>query len=102
MKAARIEVRVTVEQKRLIERAAALEGRSVTDFVSVLAASEAEEVLHARRSATLSAESFDAFVHALDEQPRVVPELKRLFQEQPVWADPERVAAIERIAADIR
>ena len=93
---------MTLEQKQLIERAAALKGRSVTDFVSMLATEEAEEVVRAQHSITLSAESFDALLRALDEPPRVLPELKRLLQEQPVWADPERVAAIERVAADIQ
>ncbi|WP_022900199.1 DUF1778 domain-containing protein [Humibacter albus] len=101
LKAARIEVRVTVEQKKLIERAAALKGRSITDFVSMLAAEEAEEILRAEHSIALPAETFDALLRALDEPPRALPELKRLFEEQPVWADQERVAAIERIAADI-
>ena len=32
-RAERLETRVTAEQKTLIERAAALQGRSVTDFV---------------------------------------------------------------------
>jgi uncharacterized protein (DUF1778 family) len=32
-RAERLETRVTTEQKNLIERAAALQGRSVTDFV---------------------------------------------------------------------
>lgn len=32
-RAERLETRVTAEQKNLIERAAALQGRSVTDFV---------------------------------------------------------------------
>ena len=94
LKPARIEVRVTLEQKQLIERAAALKGRSVTDFVSMLATEEAEEVVRAQHSITLSEEAFDALLRALDERPRVLPELERLLEEQPVWAAPERVAAV--------
>ena len=85
---------MTLEQKQLIERAAALKGRSVTDFVSMLATEEAEEVVRAQHSITLSEEAFDALLRALDERPRVLPELERLLEEQPVWAAPERVAAV--------
>lgn len=101
LKAARIEVRVTAEQKMAIERAAALMGRSVTDFVSRLATEEAEGILHTQHAISLSAGSFDALLRALDQPPRALPELKRLFQEHPAWDAPERSAAIERIAADI-
>ncbi|WP_243064973.1 DUF1778 domain-containing protein [Humibacter sp. RRB41] len=102
LKSARIEVRVTSDQKQVIERAAALQGRSVTDFISALVTEEAEEVVQSTRVKTLSAEAFDDFLRALDEPPRVIPELKRLFQKHPIWADPERMAEIEFISARVR
>ena len=47
-RAERLETRVTAEQKRLIERAAALQGRTVTDFVltSVQDAAQRHDPIH--------------------------------------------------------
>jgi uncharacterized protein (DUF1778 family) len=53
--AARIETRATVEQKTVIERAAALEGRTVSEFVLSTAVEHAEDVVERQRILRLSA-----------------------------------------------
>ena len=68
---ARLEARIAPEQKKLIERAAALEGRSVTDFVIHSANAAAVRVIQERTSITLSDRDQETFVSALLEP--VVP-----------------------------
>lgn len=102
LKPARIEARATVEQKTVIERAAALEGRTVSEFVLSTAVERAEEVIERQRVLRLSDEAFDDFMRVLDEPPQVIPELDRLLRRAPVWADQEAATKIERIAEDVR
>ena len=102
LKPARIEARATVEQKTIIERAAALEGRTVSEFVLSSAVERAEEVIERQRILRLSDEAFDDFMRTLDEPPPVIPELDRLLRRAPVWDDPDAAARIERIAEDVR
>ncbi|MGN6199647.1 DUF1778 domain-containing protein [Humibacter sp.] len=102
LKPARIEARATVEQKTVIERAAALEGRTVSEFVLSTAVERAEAVIERQRVLRLSDEAFDDFMRTLDEPPQVIPELDRLLRRAPVWADPEAATKIERIAEDVR
>ena len=47
-RAARLEARLTEDVKALLERAAALEGRSLSDFVIRSAAAHAEDVIRSR------------------------------------------------------
>jgi uncharacterized protein (DUF1778 family) len=61
----RLEARVTAEQKELLRRAAALRGRSLTDFVVSSAQEAAEEVVRAHQVITLGPEDSAAFVEAL-------------------------------------
>lgn len=61
----RLETRVTAEQKRLIERAAALQGRSVTDFVLTSVQDAARRAIEEHQRLDLSVRDSDAFVDAL-------------------------------------
>jgi uncharacterized protein (DUF1778 family) len=45
----RLETRLTSEQKALVQLAAAIEGRSVSDFMVTSAAQRAEEVIRSRQ-----------------------------------------------------
>jgi uncharacterized protein (DUF1778 family) len=66
----RLEARVTAEQKRLIDHAAALEGRSVTDFVLASVQEAARRTIEAHEQLELSVRDRKAFVDALlDPQP---------------------------------
>lgn len=61
----RLEARVTAEQKTLIERAAALQGRSVTDFVLTSAQDAARRAIAEHSQLALSVRDSEAFVDAL-------------------------------------
>ncbi|MGO8954523.1 MAG: DUF1778 domain-containing protein [Rhodomicrobium sp.] len=61
----RLEARVTVEQKMLIERAAALQGRTVTDFVLSSVQDAARRAIEDHQQLELSVKDSEAFVDAL-------------------------------------
>lgn len=60
-----LEARVTVEQKMLIERADALQGRTVTDFVPTSMQEAARRAIEDYRQFELSVRDSEAFVEAL-------------------------------------
>ena len=64
-RAKRLETRVTAEQKTLIERAAALQGRTVTDFVLTSLQDAARRAIEAHQQLELSVRDSEAFVDAL-------------------------------------
>jgi len=72
----RLEARVTADQKDLIERAAALEGRTVTDFVVTSLQDAARRSIEAHQRIHLSVRDSEAFVEAL-LNPRPVNERLR-------------------------
>ncbi|MGH9689240.1 MAG: DUF1778 domain-containing protein [Candidatus Acidiferrales bacterium] len=69
LKADRLEARVTPEQKRLIARAAALRGSSVTEFIVASAQQAAAETIKDFEVLTLQDEAREAFVNAVLHPP---------------------------------
>ena len=65
----RIEARVTVEQKKVIERAAALQGQSVSQFITGNAQQAAEQVIRDREVIRLSMRDSMSFAQALIDPP---------------------------------
>ncbi len=61
----RLEARVTADQKNLIERAAALQGRTVTDFVLTSVQDAACRAIEQHQRIELSVRDSQAFVEAL-------------------------------------
>jgi uncharacterized protein (DUF1778 family) len=61
----RLEARVTAEQKILIEHAAALQGRTVTDFVLTSVQDAARRAIEDHQRLDLSVRDSQAFVEAL-------------------------------------
>jgi uncharacterized protein (DUF1778 family) len=61
----RFDARLNEEQKVLIQRAADLEGRSMTDFVLHSAETAAERTIEKRAMLILSARETEAFVDAI-------------------------------------
>jgi uncharacterized protein (DUF1778 family) len=61
----RLETRVTAEQKSLIEHAAALQGRTVTDFVLTSVQDAARRALEEHQRLDLTVRDTAAFVDAL-------------------------------------
>ena len=68
-KGERLEARVTPEQKKLIVRAAALRGFSVTDFVVASAQQAASEAIKDFELLTLYDDARDIFVNAILNPP---------------------------------
>jgi uncharacterized protein (DUF1778 family) len=64
-RAERLEARVTAEQKSLIERAAALQGRTLTDFVLTSVQEAARRAIEEHQQLALSVRDSEAFVGAL-------------------------------------
>lgn len=62
---ARLEARMSATQKRLLQRAATLSGRTLSDFVVVSALDAARRVITEHESIRLSREEQLAFVQAL-------------------------------------
>jgi uncharacterized protein (DUF1778 family) len=77
----RLEARITAEQKALIERAAALTGRNVTDFVVASVQAAAEDAIRSHEVMTLSAEDSLAFAEAILNPPPPNENLIALAQE---------------------
>jgi uncharacterized protein (DUF1778 family) len=61
----RLETRVTADQKTLIEHAAALQGRTVADFVLTSVQDAARRAIAEHRQLELSVRDSEAFVEAL-------------------------------------
>jgi uncharacterized protein (DUF1778 family) len=66
---ARLEARITAEQKALIERAAAYEGRSVSDFVVQSVQAAAKSVVGDYETLRLNRRQSEAFVKVLLDPP---------------------------------
>jgi uncharacterized protein (DUF1778 family) len=72
----RLEARLTGRQKALLKRAAALRGRTLTDFVISAAEEAAERVIRSEYVISLGAEDSAAFAAALLNPPDPNPELR--------------------------
>jgi uncharacterized protein (DUF1778 family) len=80
-KSYRFDARLNEEQKLLIQRAADLEGRSVTDFVLHSAELAAERTLERRATLILTARETQAFVDAILNPPNPGPVLRRAARD---------------------
>jgi len=78
---ARLEARVTPEQKALIERAAAYEGRSVSDFLVQRAQDAARAVIEKHEVLRLNPGQSKAFVEALLQPQGPNDALRRAAEE---------------------
>jgi uncharacterized protein (DUF1778 family) len=78
---AKLDLRLTPEDKRTLQAAATASRRSVSEFVLESALVRAEETLADRTRFTLDAGRWKAFLDALDAPPRDLPRLERLFRE---------------------
>lgn len=83
----RLELRLTSAQKSEIEQAAALSGRTLTDFSVSVLVREAEEVIRFERELHLSKKSWDAFNEILDRPAKPVGGLADLLKRPSVFSD---------------
>jgi uncharacterized protein (DUF1778 family) len=76
-----LNLRVTDRQRTVYERAAALEGVSVSALVTSAADARADELLHAHASMTVPADVFDDLLAALDRPAALSPALEKALVE---------------------
>ncbi|MGA1995912.1 MAG: DUF1778 domain-containing protein [Bryobacteraceae bacterium] len=76
-KAERLEARITPAQKEILQHAAELEGRSLTDFVVSSAQAAARRIIHEHEILLLSAKDREVFVNALLNSPAPNDKLRR-------------------------
>lgn len=81
----RIDLRVDAYKKSIISRAAALLGVNITQFVMQRVFPEAERIVAENNRTRLPKEEWERFFAKLDEQPRDLPELRRLMQEPSIF-----------------
>src|ERR1039458_7145081 len=77
----RFDARLNEEQKLLIQRAADLEGRTMTDFVLHSAEAAAERAIENRAMLVLTARETQAFGEAILKPPAPGPILRRAARE---------------------
>jgi uncharacterized protein (DUF1778 family) len=78
---ARIEARLHEDVKVMIERAAAMEGISVSDFIVRSAQTAAERALEEQSVIRLSEADSRVFINAIDNPPEPGPRLRNALDE---------------------
>ncbi len=81
-----INLRIEVQTRRLIDDAAAVLGKTRTEFMVDSARTRAVDVLLDQRLFVLDDAAFDSFVAALDNPPAPGPKLRALMRRTPAWA----------------
>jgi uncharacterized protein (DUF1778 family) len=76
-----LSLRVSDRQRTMYERAAALEGISVSALVTAAADARAEELLYAHASMTVPTDVFDDLLTALDQPAALAPALEKALIE---------------------
>ncbi len=84
-KGARIDLRVNLTQKTLLERAAASQGKKLSDFVISASTEAAQMALADQNQFTLPEDKMALFLASLEEEPREIPELRALFARKSVF-----------------
>jgi uncharacterized protein (DUF1778 family) len=82
---ANIHIRAPQQTKELIETAAGVAGKTLSEFLLDSARHHAIDVLLDQRLFVLDADKYDAFVKALDDPPPAGPALKALMKRRPLW-----------------
>jgi uncharacterized protein (DUF1778 family) len=77
---ARIEARIVPDALAIVKRAAAIQGRSVSDFVVAAAEEAANRTIERAHIIRLSVEDQRAFAAAILNPPKPVPALRRAFR----------------------
>jgi len=82
---ATIHIRAPKKTKELIEAAATIEGKTLSEFTLESASRRAIDVLLDQRLFLLDEKKYAAFIRALDNPPPAGPKLKALMKRQPLW-----------------
>lgn len=79
-KTERLEMRLSPEQKRLLERAAALNGQVLASFVRSQLMERAQEIVDRHTRTLLSARDFKRFLELIDRGGEPAPALRAAFR----------------------
>ncbi|TVR99581.1 MAG: DUF1778 domain-containing protein [Rhodospirillales bacterium] len=80
-----INLRIEARTRQLIDDAAAVLGKTRTEFMIESARRQAIDVLLDQRLFALDPERYDAFAHALENPPAPGPNLRALLRRVPAW-----------------
>jgi uncharacterized protein (DUF1778 family) len=80
-----INLRIEAGTRRLIDDAAAVLGKTRTEFMVETARRQAIDVLLDQRLFELDSDCFDTFMQALDNPPAPGPKLRSLLRRVPAW-----------------
>ena len=80
-----INLRIETRTRQLIDDAAAILGKTRTEFMIDSARRQAIDVLLDQRLFVLDADRYDAFMYALDHPPAPGPKLRSLLRRVPAW-----------------
>lgn len=80
-----INLRIESGIRQLIDDAAAVLGKTRTEFMIESARRQAVDVLLDQRLFALDPERYDAFMQALDNPPAPGPKLRALLRRSPAW-----------------
>ena len=80
-----INLRIEANTRQLIDDAAAILGKTRTEFMIDSARRQAIDVLLDQRLFMLDADRYDAFLYALDNPPAPGPKLRSLLSRVPAW-----------------
>ena len=81
-----INLRIEAQTRQLIDDAAAVLGKTRTEFMIESARAQAINVLLDKRLFVLDPERYDAFMHALDNPPAPGRKLRALLRRKPLWS----------------
>lgn len=80
-----IQIRAMAGTKALLNRAAAMRGQKLSEFMLESARREAENALLDQRSFFLDDDAHEAFLALLDAEPSPSPKLVELMARKPAW-----------------
>ena len=78
----RFSIRATAKQKDLISRAASRSNKTISEFVLENAVEAAEALEMDDANFVVSREKYERFLAALDETPKSISALRKLFSEE--------------------
>jgi uncharacterized protein (DUF1778 family) len=81
----RLGLRTTPLQAALIQRAAEVTQKSITEFVLTSACEKAEQTLLNQRLFLVDEEAWNLFQEVLERPARVIAELKNLIETPAIW-----------------
>lgn len=82
-----INLRIEAQTRQLIDDAAAIMGKTRTEFMIESARRQAIDILLDQQLFVLGNERYEAFMHTLDNPPPPGPKLRSLLRRTPAWRD---------------